>query len=237
MADRHIGALPLASDVYDDSLLVMEQQGEAMRVEGKTIRRFAEQGVEKYVESAKDAADSASASAAQAREALQGAQAAKAGAETAKAGAETALQGAEKARQAIENMIVSAVTLATGDPASVTKELVDGVVKLIFGLPAGPKGDPGAPGSSIQKIERTDGTGAAGSIDTYTITLTDGSTSTFQVYNGADGEGAGDMLKATYDPQNKSTDIFEYADSAAGTPITNDEIDTLWDNANQETVV
>ena len=80
--------------------------------------------------------------------------------------------------------------------------------------PAGPKGDPGEAGVGIQSVERTSGTGASGTTDTYTITMTDGSTSTFQVYNGADGSGAGDMLKSTYDPQGKNTDIFAYVDNA-----------------------
>ncbi|MDE7262276.1 MAG: collagen-like protein, partial [Oscillospiraceae bacterium] len=78
--------------------------------------------------------------------------------------------------------------------------------------PMGPKGDTGDAGVGIQSIERTSGTGAAGTTDTYTITMTDGSTSTFQVYNGADGTGAGDMTKSVYDPQGKNTDIFGYVD-------------------------
>lgn len=52
----------------------------------------------------------------------------------------------------------------------------------------------GPAGSSIQSITRTAGTGASGTTDTYTITLTDGSTATFQVYNGKDGMGAGDFM-------------------------------------------
>lgn len=66
----------------------------------------------------------------------------------------------------------------------------------------GGKGDPGAPGTpgakgdtgergetgvGVQSVERTAGDGSPGTADTYTITLTDGSTSTFTVYNGADG--------------------------------------------------
>ena len=70
----------------------------------------------------------------------------------------------------------------------------------------------GEQGASIKSITRTSGTGAAGTTDTYTITLDNGNTSTFQVYNGADGEGAGDMLKSIYDPQNKNTDVFAYID-------------------------
>lgn len=57
----------------------------------------------------------------------------------------------------------------------------------------GPPGDPGAPGSpgadgaGIQSVQRTAGDGSPGTADTYTITLTNGTTSTFTVYNGADG--------------------------------------------------
>lgn len=50
----------------------------------------------------------------------------------------------------------------------------------------GDKGDTGDDGRSILSIVRTAGTGAGGSTDTYTITYSDTSTSTFQVYNGID---------------------------------------------------
>lgn len=63
----------------------------------------------------------------------------------------------------------------------------------------GVKGDTGATGNGIASVVRTSGNGAAGTTDTYTITFTNSSTATFQVYNGADGEGAGDMLKSQYD--------------------------------------
>lgn len=55
------------------------------------------------------------------------------------------------------------------------------------------EGPEGPAGSSIQSIQRTGGTGAPGTTDTYTVTLTNGSTTTFQVYNGADGAGTGDF--------------------------------------------
>lgn len=51
-------------------------------------------------------------------------------------------------------------------------------------------GTPGKPGRGIVSIERTAGNGAAGTVDTYTITYTDGTTSTYQVRNGADGKDA-----------------------------------------------
>lgn len=54
---------------------------------------------------------------------------------------------------------------------------------------AGPAGADGDDGRGIVSVVRTSGTGAAGTTDTYTITYTDATTSTFQVYNGANGTG------------------------------------------------
>lgn len=210
MADKTIGELKRATSLYDDSLLIAEQQGEAVSLAGSLLKSFVEDAAEEQLGAAKGYADSAAASAEKAQTAADGIGTA---VEDTKANADAA----HEAREAIENMLVEAVTLASGNPATVTKELVDGVVKLVFGLPAGDKGDPGdpgAPGNGIQSINRTSGTGAPGTTDTYTITLTDGRTTSFNVYNGADGIGAGDMTAVVYDPQGKKTDIFKYVDDA-----------------------
>lgn len=45
-------------------------------------------------------------------------------------------------------------------------------------------------GAAIDSIVRTDGDGSPGTYDTYTITMTDGRTSTFTVYNGKDAPSA-----------------------------------------------
>lgn len=50
-------------------------------------------------------------------------------------------------------------------------------------------------GRGIVSIVRTSGTGAAGTTDTYTITYTDGTTSAFTVYNGADGTAGGGITE------------------------------------------
>lgn len=129
--------------------------------------------------------------------------------------AQTAKEGAEAAQAAIENLGVDATTLESGSPATVQKTVENGVVKLTFGLPTGNKGDKGDTGESMGSIERVSGTGAPGTFDTYNVVLTDGSVvGQFQVYNGADGTGAGDMLKAVYDPTGKNTDVFAYVDQA-----------------------
>jgi hypothetical protein len=52
-------------------------------------------------------------------------------------------------------------------------------------------GTDGADGKGISSIVRTSGTGAPGTTDTYTITFTDNTSTTFNVYNGADGSGSG----------------------------------------------
>ncbi len=147
--------------------------------------------------SASRAASEAADAAARAEDAAEQAVESQRGAEQASAEAEQAKTSAEAAQAAIENMLVEAITLATGQPATVTKSLVNQVVKLTFGLPRGEKGDPGTKGEQgvgITSIERTSGTGSPGSTDTYTISLSDGSSYTFQVYNGANGAGSGDLM-------------------------------------------
>lgn len=63
MADSNIGALPLAPNIEDDSLLVMEQQGSAMKLTGAMLKEYAKQGVElefqDYLDEAQEAADNA----------------------------------------------------------------------------------------------------------------------------------------------------------------------------------
>lgn len=54
----------------------------------------------------------------------------------------------------------------------------------------GPAGADGEDGVGIASITLVSGTHAAGTLDTYRVTLTDGNTYDFQVYNGADGQGS-----------------------------------------------
>lgn len=65
-------------------------------------------------------------------------------------------------------------------------------------------GADGADGRGITSITRTSGNGAAGTVDTYTITYTDGTKSTFRVRNGADGE-KGDPYELTDDDKAEIT--------------------------------
>ena len=179
---------------------------------GAQTAKTAAESAQGAAESAKDAAADSSTSAGQ--KATQAAQSAE-DAASAKSAAETAKTDAQAARDAIANMIVEAVTLETGEPATVTKSLVDNVYKLIFGLPrgeTGATGPQGATGNGISGITLKSGNHAPGTSDVYTITLTDGTTFDFAVYNGANGAGAGDMLASVYDPQGKRTDVYKYVD-------------------------
>nr|UWG14304.1 MAG: hypothetical protein [Bacteriophage sp.] len=202
---------------------------------GAQNAKTAAESAQEAAESAKDAAAGSSTSAGQ--KAAQAAQSAE-DAASAKSAAETAKTDAQAARDAIVNMIVEAVTLETGKPATVTKSLVDNVYKLVFGLPRGNTGAPGprgATGNGISGIELKSGTHAPGTSDVYTITLTDGTTFDFEVYNGANGQGAGDMLASVYDPRGKRTDIYKYVDDAIGeipTPDVSGKLDKTGDGSN-----
>ena len=179
---------------------------------GAQDAKTAAESAQEAAESAKDAAAGSSTAAGQ--KASQAAQSAE-DAASAKSAAETAKTDAQAARDAIVNMIVDAVTLETGKPATVSKSLVDNVYKLVFGLPrgeTGATGPQGATGNGISGIALKSGNHAPGTSDVYTITLTDGTTFDFEVYNGANGQGAGDMLASVYDPQGKRTDVYKYVD-------------------------
>lgn len=61
----------------------------------------------------------------------------------------------------------------------------------------GKKGEPGEDGRGIESVVRTSGDGSPGSTDVYTITYTDGYTSTLTVYNGKDGAAGEDGVSPT----------------------------------------
>ena len=69
----------------------------------------------------------------------------------------------------------------------------------------GQNGNDGAAGRGIKTIARTSGNGAAGTTDTYTITYTDNTTSTFAVYNGKDGSNGKDGTSVTVANVSEST--------------------------------
>lgn len=57
----------------------------------------------------------------------------------------------------------------------------------------------GPTGNGIKDIQLTNGNHTPGTTDTYTVTMTDGSTTTISVYNGRNGTGTGDVLGIFFD--------------------------------------
>ena len=93
------------------------------------------------------------------------------------------------------SFVVDKNALKIGDGATPWKELEyigvgrEDLAKAIEDyFKENPDIDTGADGRGIISIVRTDGDGTAGTVDTYTITYTDLTTSTFTVYNGKDGD-------------------------------------------------
>ena len=76
------------------------------------------------------------------------------------------------------------------------------------------KGADGNDGVSITSIVRTSGNGAAGTTDTYTITYSEGSPTTFTVYNGADGTNGSSFLTGSGAPTTQGSNGDTYLDIA-----------------------
>lgn len=193
--DSNIGSLPKTTYLADDSLLVAEQQGEAVAVEGSLFIGFARDAVTGYVGSAEEQA-----------------QAAKSHADSAKSHAESSLgyaNLAKSAKEAIEDMSVAAVSVSSDSDASVKKQVQsDGSVKLTFSIPEGKQGKQGDPGYTPQKnVDYFDGK------DGYTpqkgIDYFDGYTpqKNIDYFDGKDG-------KDGYTPQKG----IDYNDGAKGDP-------------------
>lgn len=85
---------------------------------------------------------------------------------------------------------VSVSAITGGHRITITDKNGTKTVDVMDGADGDPgePGSPGDPGRGIVSVVRTSGTGAAGTTDTYTITYTDNTTSTFNVYNGKDGD-------------------------------------------------
>lgn len=59
MSDKTIGELPAAQSVSDTTLIPVENQGVAQKMSGKQFREFGERAVQRYVETAQNAANTA----------------------------------------------------------------------------------------------------------------------------------------------------------------------------------
>lgn len=100
--------------------------------------------------------------------------------------------------QIVDNLITdSSVAALSAAQGVVLKEMIDGigdnidVTDQINKALTDAKNSGEFDGRGIVSIIRTSGTGEAGTVDTYTITYTDSTTSQFSIYNGSNGVGDG----------------------------------------------
>lgn len=63
VTEAEIGDLPSIVDLYDDTLIPVEQQGEARHMTGRQWKKYAQASVDAYVEGAKGSAEAAAKSA------------------------------------------------------------------------------------------------------------------------------------------------------------------------------
>lgn len=213
MANKAINELPAAESISPSALMVIYQDAATQRITGAQVIQLANVEVYGAAQEAKNAAEAAASSASDAQAAAQAVQDLGVSAQTVPAGKPAVVE-----KQISETGVVTLLfSIPQGEQGiqgeqgvSVTaaEVLEDGTLQLTLssgstlnaGSVIGPQGEQGIQGPqgpqgvSIQSIQRTGGTGDPGTTDTYTISLTDGSSYEFQVYNGADGAGTGDFL-------------------------------------------
>ena len=110
---------------------------------------------------------------------------------------------------------VYTITLTDGTTAEFTANRGPQGIQGIQGE-TGAQGDTGV---SVTNYQLVSGNHAPGTYDTYRMTLSDGTTFDCKVWNGANGEGSGDMLASIYDSNGKATDIFNYVDNKIASDV------------------
>ena len=91
-------------------------------------------------------------------------------------------------------------TLAAGSDATVTNSGTSSAAVFDFGIPKGADGLDGSDGADGVSVTGVELLSTSGKVKTYRMSFSDGNHFDYQVSDGADGTGAGDMLKADYDP-------------------------------------
>ena len=128
-------------------------------------------------------------------------------------------KGDQGATGPTNKLTIGTVTSGIEVSATITGEAPNQVLNLV--LKQGDKGNPGddAPTITGITIRQSD--------YHMIVTLSDGTSYDAGYCRGASGEGTGDMLAATYDPQGKAQDIFAYVDNAiSGVTVTTDATPT-----------
>ena len=147
MADREVSSLPRAPQITPETLLPVFVPGSTTPAQSATGAQFAAFAKEGAKEAVSAEVNKAAASASSAEKHAQSAAVAERNATQSAYHAEQSEANAQDAREAIENMEVRANTLDAGSAAMVRKEMVNGVVRLTYGIPQGKQGATGPAGA------------------------------------------------------------------------------------------
>ena len=190
MADKAISDLTQALQITNEDLFVLEQNGEAKKLPGKTLLKYVAVDVMTVTVTTLPAGSQATAVYNKQTGNLalgipQGA---------------TGRPGPVGPANTLE---IGRVTSGEVASASITGKAPNQVLNLVL-----KQGDKGADAPTITNI-------AIRQSDYHLIvSLSDGTTYDAGYCRGASGAGTGDMLASVYDPQNKHQDIFAYVDNA-----------------------
>ena len=233
MADKAITDLTQALQITNEDQFVLEQGGEAKRLNGETLLKFVTLSVVSVTVTTLPAGSSATATYDKSTGTLalgipQGSK------------GDT---GATGATGPTNVLTIGSVTSGKVASATITGEAPNQVLNLV--LEKGEQGEQGKQGiqgeQGKQGIQGEIGPQGNPGTDAPTITgitirqsdyhlivtLSDGTSYDAGYCRGASGAGTGDMLAAVYDPQGKHQDIFAYIDEAIkGVSITTDATPT-----------
>ena len=147
MADREVSSLPKASQITPETLLPVFVPGSSTPAQAATGEQFAEFAKESGKAAVTAEVNKAASHALSAEKSAQSAVTSEKSAAQSAYRAEQNAANAQDAREAIENMEVRANTLSAGAVATVRKEMVNGVVRLTYGIPEGKQGATGPAGA------------------------------------------------------------------------------------------
>ena len=220
MADKAISDLIQATQITNEDQFVLEQGGEAKRLNGKTLLKFVTLSVVLVTVTTLPAGSQATATydkttgtlalgIPQGSKGDTGATGATGPANTLKIGSVTSGKVASATITGTAPNQVLNLVLEKGDKGETGETGPQGKTGATGETgPQGPRGNPGADASTITGITIRQ------SDYHLIVTLSDGTSYDAGYCRGQAGAGTGDMLVSVYDPNNKHTDIFEYVDNA-----------------------
>ena len=187
MADKTIGDLTQAESIGSEDLFILEQGGEAKKLQGSQLIDYVTMNVISVTVETLPA----------------GSQATATYNETTGALSLGIPQGEQGNIGPANTLTIGTVTSGAEASATITGEAPNQVINLV--LQQGEQGD-AAPTITNIAIRQSD--------YHMIVTLSDGTSYDAGYCRGASGAGTGDMLASTYDPQGKAQDIFAYVDNA-----------------------